>query len=122
MTGPDNQQSGFTATSNDNATTFDKPAAATSLADSASVAVNDFDIVAATIKFLRARPHSPVNQSLTYDQCKAIFDEHKVFTEVCCALYNMGAVFNAKEFGYCTFSKHALADPRNRLPQYPDDA
>ncbi|KAL1618144.1 hypothetical protein SLS54_007384 [Diplodia seriata] len=106
MTGPDNQQPGFTATS---------------LADSASVLVNDFDIVKATIKFLRARPHSPANLTLTYDQCKAIFDEHKVFTEVCCALFSMGAVFTAKEFGYCTFSKHALADPRDRLPQYPDD-
>lgn len=131
MSNPDNQRAGdairdttplpsITNTSLENTipltdgATFDFPGGST------STTADSFDIVDAARNFLRVCSDSSVNQALTYEQCKAVFDKHPDFDKVCCAFYEMGVVFPAKEFGRRTFCKLALADPKDRLPQYPD--
>ncbi|OJD37421.1 uncharacterized protein BKCO1_7000104 [Diplodia corticola] len=121
MSDSDKQYHGSTATSNDHVATLDRPATTAAPANSASIPASEFDIVEAAIAFLRKQPDSPANQTLTYDQVKAVFDEYKVYAEVCYALHKMGAVFTDKKFGQDTFCRRALADPKDRLPQYPDD-
>ena len=131
MSSPGNQRAGdatrdttllpsITINSSENATPLTNGTTLNSPDGSAFTTTDNFDIVEEARKFLRVCSDNEVNQALTYEQCKAVFDNNRGFVEVCCAFHKMGVDFPTKKFGHGTFCKLALADPKDRLQQYPD--